>query len=240
MVWLPGRCRKETKGCRELPGYGSKWTYSRHIRAKYGEIGVFFYAFRDSRGALAKGMGTRVKILRERARLELERQLRPYRRARRDPRPPEGWLRAMRLAAGIPAERIAEAMKFTTKMVFQTERSEQRRTISLEQLGRMARALECDLVYGLAPFAGGSGDGTCGTGIVEEEVYGEEDREQGNEGTREQGGRRVGGLANQQVSKSASQRAASLVEAALAIARELPSVRLHYALIVDACGFHVG
>jgi transcriptional regulator with XRE-family HTH domain len=97
-------------------------------------------------------MGTRVKLLRERARLELERQLRPYRRARRDPRPPEGWLRAMRLAAGIPAERIAEAMKFTTKMVFQTERSEQRRTISLEQLGRMARALECDLVYGLAPW----------------------------------------------------------------------------------------
>lgn len=97
-------------------------------------------------------MGTRVKILRERARLELERQLRPYRRARRDPRPPEGWLRAMRLAAGIPAERIADAMDFTTKMVFQTERSEQRRTISLEQLGRMARALECDLVYGLAPW----------------------------------------------------------------------------------------
>lgn len=93
-----------------------------------------------------------MKLLRERARLELERQLRPYRRARRDPRPPEGWLRAMRLAAGIPAERIAEAMKFTTKMVFQTERSEQRRTISLEQLGRMARALECDLVYGLAPW----------------------------------------------------------------------------------------
>ena len=95
-------------------------------------------------------------------------------------------------------------------------------------------------VGAVAPLAGGSGDGTCGTGIVEEEVYGEEDREQGNEGTREQGGRRVGGLANQQVSKSATQRAASLVEAALAIARELPSVRLHYALIVDACGFHVG
>ena len=93
-----------------------------------------------------------VKILRERARLELERQLRPYRRARKDSRPPEGWLRAMRLASGIPAERIAEAMDFTTKMVFQTERSEQNRRISLQQLERMARALECDLVYGLAPW----------------------------------------------------------------------------------------
>ena len=58
----------------------------------------------------------------------------------------------MRLAAGIPAERVADAMEFTTKMVFQTERSEQKRTISLEQLGRMARALECDLVYGLVPW----------------------------------------------------------------------------------------
>ena len=93
-----------------------------------------------------------VKILRERARLELERQLRPYRRARKDSRPPEGWLRAMRLASGIPAKQIAEAMDFTTKMVFQTERSEQNRRISLQQLERMARALECDLVYGLAPW----------------------------------------------------------------------------------------
>jgi hypothetical protein len=58
----------------------------------------------------------------------------------------------MRLAAGIPAAQIAQAMDFTTKMVFQTERSEQRQTISLDQLGRMARAVECDLVYGLVPW----------------------------------------------------------------------------------------
>jgi hypothetical protein len=58
----------------------------------------------------------------------------------------------MRLAAGIPAMRIANSMGFSTKMVFQTERSEQRRTITMEQLGRMARALECDLVYRLVPW----------------------------------------------------------------------------------------
>lgn len=84
--------------------------------------------------------------------MELERQLRPYRKARKDPRPKEGWLRAMRQATGSPAERIAEAMDLTTKMVFQLERSEQRRTISLARLEAMARALECDLVYGLAPW----------------------------------------------------------------------------------------
>jgi transcriptional regulator with XRE-family HTH domain len=93
-----------------------------------------------------------LKVLRERARLELERQLRPYRRARLNTRPPEGWLRAMRLAVGLPVEQVAETMGFTRKMVFQTERSEQRKTISVAQLEKMARALECDLVYGLVPW----------------------------------------------------------------------------------------
>lgn len=92
------------------------------------------------------------RVMRERARLELERTVRWYRRARLHPRPPEGWLRAMRLAVGIPVEEIARQMGFTGKMVFQMERAEQRRKISLERLERMARAVGCDLVYGLVPW----------------------------------------------------------------------------------------
>ena len=42
------------------------------------------------------------RVMREKARLELERRVRAYRRARVHPRPAEGWLRAMRLAVGIP------------------------------------------------------------------------------------------------------------------------------------------
>ncbi|MGO8759313.1 MAG: helix-turn-helix domain-containing protein [Terracidiphilus sp.] len=92
------------------------------------------------------------KVLRERARLDLERRVRWYRRARLHPRPPEGWLRAMRLAVGIPVEQVADAMGFTDKMVFQMERAEQNRKISLERLEQMARAVGCDLVYGLVPW----------------------------------------------------------------------------------------
>ena len=92
------------------------------------------------------------RMLRERARLDLERKVRWYRRARLHARPPEGWLRAMRLAVGIPAEEIARHMGFTAKMVFQMERAEQRRSILLERLERMARAVGCDLVYGLVPW----------------------------------------------------------------------------------------
>jgi transcriptional regulator with XRE-family HTH domain len=61
-------------------------------------------------------------------------------------------LRAIRLASGISTARIAGALDFSRKMVFQMERSEQRKTISLQRLERMARALECDLVYGLVPW----------------------------------------------------------------------------------------
>jgi transcriptional regulator with XRE-family HTH domain len=92
------------------------------------------------------------KVMRDRARLELERKVRWYWRARLHPRPPEGWLWAMRLAVGIPAEQIAEAVGFTSKMVFQMERAEQKRRISLQRLEEMARAMGCDLVYGLVPW----------------------------------------------------------------------------------------
>lgn len=92
------------------------------------------------------------KVMRERARLDLERRVRWYRRARLHARPPEGWLRAMRLAVGIPAEQVAENMRFSTKMVFQMERAEQQRRITLERLEEMARAVGCDLVYGLVPW----------------------------------------------------------------------------------------
>jgi len=93
-----------------------------------------------------------IKVMRERERQDLERQMRPYRRARKNGCPPEGWLRAVRLASGMSAEQIARMMDFTTKMVFHMERSEQKGTISLDRLGKMARAMECDLVYGLVSW----------------------------------------------------------------------------------------
>ncbi len=92
------------------------------------------------------------RVLREMARMDLESLVRPLRRARKARRPSEGWLRAMRQATGIPVEQIANSMNFTPKMVFQMERSEQRNTITLDRLGKMARAMQCDLVYGIVPW----------------------------------------------------------------------------------------
>jgi transcriptional regulator with XRE-family HTH domain len=93
-----------------------------------------------------------LRVMRGMALLDLEHQLRPLRSARKSRRPAEGWLRAMRQATGTPVDEIARDMKFTPKMVFQMERSEQQNTITLERLGKMARALQCDLVYGIVPW----------------------------------------------------------------------------------------
>ena len=93
-----------------------------------------------------------LSLIREKMRMDLEGQLRPFRAARRAHRPTEGWLRAMRLATGTPVRQIAAYMRFSEKMVYQLERSEQIETISLGRLGEMARALECDLVYGIVPW----------------------------------------------------------------------------------------
>jgi predicted DNA-binding mobile mystery protein A len=89
---------------------------------------------------------------RELAQSDIERQLRPFRRAAHNHRPPEGWLRALRQAFNLPAEDIASDLKLTPKMVFQLERSEEKMTITLERLEAAARAMHCDLVYAIVPW----------------------------------------------------------------------------------------
>ena len=75
----------------------------------------------------------------------------------------------MRIAVGIPAEQVARKMGFSAKMVFQMERAEQARRISLERLEEMARAVECDLVYGLVPWQRSLEDRALE--LVEQEVW---------------------------------------------------------------------
>jgi DNA-binding Xre family transcriptional regulator len=135
--------------------------FATSVRALFG---AFFADFEDrEQGTREQAIGSRqqaggtkekemLRILRETARQELERQIRPYRRALRQRRPPEGWLRAMRLATGFPVAELAQTMELSSRMIFQIERSEQNRNIRLKELEKMARALECDLVYGLVPW----------------------------------------------------------------------------------------
>jgi DNA-binding Xre family transcriptional regulator len=89
------------------------------------------------------------RLLREIAQRDLERQLRPLRRARV---PKGGWLRSIRQAIGVPVEELARHMRLSEKTIFQLERSEEKKTLTLKRLEDMARALQCDLVYGIVPW----------------------------------------------------------------------------------------
>jgi transcriptional regulator with XRE-family HTH domain len=65
--------------------------------------------------------------------------------------PTGGWLRAGRLAKGIPQRQLAAKLGFKRQAWAQLEESEARDAISLYSLRRAADALGFDLVYYLVP-----------------------------------------------------------------------------------------
>ena len=67
------------------------------------------------------------------------------------PRPPRGWVRAVREALGMTAAVLAARMGTTAGAVTRLEQSEAADRIQLDTLRRAADALGCDLVYLLVP-----------------------------------------------------------------------------------------
>jgi predicted DNA-binding mobile mystery protein A len=65
--------------------------------------------------------------------------------------PPNGWIRAIRRSLGMTAAQLARRLARTPQAVLEFERSEQRGAITLKSLSRLARALDCTLVYALIP-----------------------------------------------------------------------------------------
>lgn len=65
--------------------------------------------------------------------------------------PRGGWLRAIRTALGMSLEDVAERLGTTRSSAARVEASEQRATIQLDTLRRVAEALNCELVYALVP-----------------------------------------------------------------------------------------
>ncbi|HXM68140.1 MAG TPA: hypothetical protein VN911_15525 [Candidatus Acidoferrum sp.] len=82
---------------------------------------------------------------------QLDRILKPFRAAAKNPRPPKGWLRAIREAAGISASEVARVLKTSRGLPVQLEKAEAEDRITLKSLRAAANALGCDLVYALVP-----------------------------------------------------------------------------------------
>ncbi|HUG09367.1 MAG TPA: helix-turn-helix domain-containing protein [Opitutaceae bacterium] len=66
-------------------------------------------------------------------------------------RPARGWLRAVRSALGLSQEFVAKKTSMTRQAFADMEAAEQRGAISLNSLQRAAEAMDCELVYFIAP-----------------------------------------------------------------------------------------
>lgn len=83
---------------------------------------------------------------------QLDRALAPLRSSQL-PRPPKGWIRAIREALGVSSGELAERMQTNRSLVVQQEKAEAEDRITLKSLRTLANALDCDLVYALVPRA---------------------------------------------------------------------------------------
>lgn len=68
--------------------------------------------------------------------------------------PPEGWLRAMRRAIGMPVMEVARRAQMTRHGVYKLEAAEKAGRIRLGTLRKAAQALGCELVYAFVPKDG--------------------------------------------------------------------------------------
>lgn len=87
------------------------------------------------------------------ARKHLDEVLALYRTAAGMPRPPRGWVRAIRDALGMSSRQLAARMGLKQPTITALEKGEEMETVSLKTLRQAAEALNCQLVYALVPKA---------------------------------------------------------------------------------------
>jgi predicted DNA-binding mobile mystery protein A len=82
---------------------------------------------------------------------QLDDSLNRWRSAQLPPRPPSGWIPAIREGLGMAKSHLAARLGVTPSTVIRLENSEADDTISLATLRRAAEALGCELQYALVP-----------------------------------------------------------------------------------------
>lgn len=82
---------------------------------------------------------------------QLEDRLQPYRTALETPRPPGGWVRAIREALGMTQRQLAERVGRKPQTILDLQAREAAQTIQLNSLRELAEAMDCELVYAIVP-----------------------------------------------------------------------------------------
>lgn len=94
------------------------------------------------------------KTEREMARRKLDAEQKYFQTAERyGPYEPR-WLKKVRLALGVHAVDMAEKLGVNTSVIFKMEESEERQTISMKALMKVAEAMGCRVVYAVVPRGG--------------------------------------------------------------------------------------
>lgn len=65
--------------------------------------------------------------------------------------PTRGWVKAVREALGLTTAQLAQRLRIKQPSVVALEQSEEKGTIELASLRRVAEALDCSVVYALVP-----------------------------------------------------------------------------------------
>lgn len=81
----------------------------------------------------------------------LDERFAALRRLANSPRPPKGWLRAIRNALGMTTVQLARRLGVSQPRIVELEQSEISGSVTLHTLQRAAEALGCRLVYALVP-----------------------------------------------------------------------------------------
>jgi len=81
---------------------------------------------------------------------QIDRMVQPLRSVKL-PRPPKGWIRALREAMGVSSSELARRLKANRSLASQQEKAEVDDRITLRSLRACANALDCDLVYAFVP-----------------------------------------------------------------------------------------
>ena len=81
----------------------------------------------------------------------LDRRFATLRPLTRNPRPPKGWLRAVRDALGMTTAQLARRIGVTQPRIIELEKAEISGAVTLHSLQRAAEALGCQVIYALVP-----------------------------------------------------------------------------------------
>jgi len=91
-------------------------------------------------------------------RLQLADALRGFSSSGSSSPPRGGWVRAVREALGMTQGQLAARLGITRQSLQDLERAEANRRITLDSLDRLAKAMDCRVVYALVPEKGSLDD----------------------------------------------------------------------------------